>query len=526
MRQSLAIAIAFVCSGGCSLIYNPSNLGQPVDAKQFLDAESIDAPIDAAPVLDADPTMLVIDDVFPKTIYAGQGSNGSFPVTLAIHGHNIVDGFQLTITPAGQVHVIGTPVHSADRNWIAAQIEIDVGSAGSATPLTIAVSEVDDSHGDMKTSTLTGVLQLDNPPSLVGSGSAALNVNLSTLLSTTYQVIDATNLTFNDDSGSNAPIYLRAYSSITLGTINEKGGTGTSGGAAGTAGQGGCVGGTADQNGQCTQGGGNGASSNTTYGGGGGGFADMGIAGVQSIMGGNPHGSADLVNLGIDQQHDGINQSSGGGGGGLSAAIGGSAGTGGGGGGTVIVEAGGAITVTSIDVSGGAGGAGTAGFLLGGGGGGGGGGTGGVIIVRSASTVTGSLAANGGASGAGGGTGNTGGAGSVGRIRVDTSGTPPSAAIPIHRGPAFAASTPTFTSDINQVVTLLGQANDTISLYDVDGSGNIHTGEPTNEVFDNFGSASPKLSLLDGYNRICATLDNGIAGTDLADTCFEIVYLP
>jgi hypothetical protein len=522
MRQSLAIALAYIFGGGCSLIYNPNSLGQPDDAKVFLDAIPIDASIDAPPVLDADPTMLAIDDVFPKTIYAGQGSNGSFPVTLAIHGKDIVDGFALTITGSSQVHVIGTPVHSPDRDWIAAQLEIDTGSAGSDTPLTISVSEPDNGSGGMSMA-MSGKLVLANPPSLTGSG--AISMDVSTLASVTYQVINAPKLTFSDTGGTGSPIYLKSYSSITLGSITARGGAGTSGGAIGAAGFGGCAGGDHDQPGQCSQGGGGGASA--TNGGGGGGFAQLGGTGVANVPGGAAHGSDDLVNLLADQKNSGTNQSAGGGGGGLDQGIGGSAGTGGGGGGTIVIEAGGTIGVTSVDVGGGAGGNGTSGLLVGGGGGGGGG-TGGVIVLRSAGSkiTAGTLAAAGGGGGSGGGGGNVGGAGSPGRIRIDTNAALPMTSMPPHQGPVFDPTTPTSTTDINQNVTMIGQSGDTVTVYDVDGSGSDHTGEAMNVPFDTFGHATIRLSLIDGYNLICATLDDGMSGNDLADTCFEIVYLP
>ena len=185
------------------------------------------------------------------------------------------------------------------------------------------------------------------------------------------------------------------------------------------------------------------------------------------------------------------------------------------------------ISVTSVDVGGGAGGNGTSGLIVGGGGGGGGG-TGGVIVLRSASsTITsGTLAAVGGGGGSGGGGGNVGGAGSPGRIRIDTNATLPMTSMPPHRGPVFDPTTLTFTTDINQNVTMIGQSGDTVTVYDIDGSGAEHTGEPMNVPFDTFGHATIRLSLLDGYNLICATLDNGMSGNDLADTCFEIIYLP
>ena len=177
----------------------------------------------------------------------------------------------------------------------------------------------------------------------------------------------------------------------------------------------------------------------------------------------------------------------------------------------------------TLSANGGGGGTGTG--LLGKGGGGGGG-SGGVIVVRSAaSAVTAtSLSVNGGAAGTGSSS-NNGGAGSPGRIRIDTSGTVPTGtSTPAHRGPTFDPTTPYYTSNINQTVTLHGQPGDTVTLYDLYQDGTLHQGEPMNMFTGT--TLDLNLSLLDGLNTICATLDHGIQQTELADTCYPIVYLP
>jgi hypothetical protein len=522
MRQSVAIAFAFLV-GACSLIYNPSNLGQPSDATSFHDSQAIDAPVDAPTLFDADPTMLVIDNVYPKVVYSGQGSGGSFPVTLAIHGHNIIPSFQLAITPSAQAHVVGTPQVSTSGDWIAAQLEIDVGSgAGSASMLTISVSEKDDAAGDIKTASLTPDMLVLQPVAALGTG-AALTIDAANL-QPFYSQINVATLTVTDTTPLQNPIFLRSYSSINIGavTLNGADASSTTGGAPGIGAK--CGGGGQGANAGCetANGGGNGA--NSSNGGGGGGFANMGDLGVSNTPGGAGHGSADLVNIAADSLNSTPNLSGGGGGGYFNALLGtGSGGGGGGGGGTIIITSGGSIMLGTISANGGGGGPGT-GFL--GKGGGGGGGSGGVIIVRSAAaavTAT-SLTVNGGAAGSGS-SNNDGGIGSPGRIRIDTSGAlPAGTSAPPHRGPTFDPGTPYYTSDINQTVTLHGQAGDTVTLYDLYQDGTVHQGEPMT-MFSG-STLDLKLSLLDGLNTICATLDRGIQQTELADTCFPLVYLP
>ena len=80
MRQYLAAVVPAFLVGGCSLIYNPSNIKPVIDATDakvvdvFMQA---DARIDAAPVRDADPAMLTIDQVVPGVIYEGAGEVNS-----------------------------------------------------------------------------------------------------------------------------------------------------------------------------------------------------------------------------------------------------------------------------------------------------------------------------------------------------------------------------------------------------------------------------------------------------------------
>src|SRR5258705_560618 len=90
MRPFLAAALASSGLAGCSLIYNPNNLpGVPSEAGISIDAPP-DAPPDAEIVLDADPTMLVLNTIAPSSIDEGQGDGGSRPALIVIGGHPII----------------------------------------------------------------------------------------------------------------------------------------------------------------------------------------------------------------------------------------------------------------------------------------------------------------------------------------------------------------------------------------------------------------------------------------------------
>jgi hypothetical protein len=517
MRQSLAIAFACALVGGCSLIYNPNDLGQPADAKVFRDASVIDAPIDAPLVRDADPSMLVLTDIEPNVIYGGQGSGQSPPATLVISGHNFIDNFSIDIEPSTGLHVIGTPMRSFDGNYIALQVEADVISgSGSQVPLTISVSEPN-APTQMISATLSNLPTLETT-----------SLDYDTLTATTYAriAIPAGTLTF---TGTPAPILLRSISSVTIGAPITATGAAASGVNAGAAGPGGCAGGGLGIAGGCMVGGGGGASN--TDGGGGGGFANVGGNGGGETNGGAMHGNAAILNYAADGTHS-ANQSAGGGGGaGGSLLSGKGGGGGGGGGGTVEIDAGGSIALASVDVSGGNGGNGSGGLTSTTGGGGGG--AGGVLVIRSAAgdlTVSGMIAANGGMGGTGGtslgATGGHGGPGSLGRVRADVPSLPVVPSTTAHRNPIFDVATQTISPAATAPITLHGTAGEMFDLTDYDFMNVDHDGEPKNVMFDPSGMATPTVSLRAGYNRLCATLHDGMPGAPLADTCIVLVYLP
>jgi hypothetical protein len=79
------------------------------------------------------------------------------------------------------------------------------------------------------------------------------------------------------------------------------------------------------------------------------------------------------------------------------------------------------------------------------------------------------------------------------------------------------------------MVTLLGTPGDLFDMYVVDGAGVAHEGEPKNQTMDPSGMMALQVTLLPGYNRLCATLKPGARSlTDrynLADTCIELTLL-
>src|ERR1700761_3419265 len=103
MRQSLAIALVALFGGGCSLIYNPSNLGQPTDTKIFNDAP-IDVPPDVEVIMPVNPTELSVMEIYPAPVDEGRGTFGGLPGLFVIRGTNFAGsgsdgGLVVTLTP-------------------------------------------------------------------------------------------------------------------------------------------------------------------------------------------------------------------------------------------------------------------------------------------------------------------------------------------------------------------------------------------------------------------------------------------
>lgn len=517
MRQHVAkLAPAFFV-GGCSLLYNPNNIDKPpADATDApsIDAEmTADADIDAPPLADADPGMLMVLDVMPKTIYEGQGQFNSRPAIVVIRGHHFVsEGLTVDVSPNTGL-TVSEPTVSMNGDYIALTIAVDVDEATDTgtSSLTITVNENGAPSGGVS---LPDALSVQYLPQLTTSGA----IDTGTLAAL-YSDVNAGDVTF---AGTSRAV-VRSVSRIKLGNITANGGAGGTG-SAGAAGPGGCAGGGTGATGGCTQNDGGGGGAANTSGGAGGGFGAPGGGGNGGDGGsaGIEHGNPQIVSYGGAAGK--TNQSAGGGGG--SANILANAGGGGGGGGTVELTAGGDIMVGTISANGGKGGDASA--LLSAGGGGGGG-SGGAVVVRSAVgavTVAG-ISAMGGAAGAKAGSGGGGGTGGPGRVRVDVpAGGLPSATPEAHRGPAFV-NVPTIVTAKGLAVSMTGSNGDIVDAYVIPDDGAVHTGEPMDVPFTN-GTLMFTGILLPGYNQLCVTLEPGTRqhADKLADTCVDVAYLP
>src|SRR6185295_10523017 len=85
--------------GGCSILYNPSNIDKQMDAPEV----PIDAPIDG------DPLMISVTGVRPLAITEGQGAGGSRRAVLVIEGTNFVKA-NTTVTLTQSAPVTKTPM--------------------------------------------------------------------------------------------------------------------------------------------------------------------------------------------------------------------------------------------------------------------------------------------------------------------------------------------------------------------------------------------------------------------------------
>ncbi|MGE5186107.1 MAG: hypothetical protein ACM31C_28825 [Acidobacteriota bacterium] len=503
MRQHLA-KLALACLvGGCSLLYNPSNISkQPIDG-------AIDAP-----AIDANAANLSVIAAAPSIIDEGQGDFGSRPAVLVVHGSNFVVGAQVTITAASTIHVDvdNTQVAiSSAADYLAVPVTAHVDPAlGETAPVPLTITVTQPANGSTVSQMLAGQVSLQGHAEL---DAAHLPPTDGTALAMKYSKIDLTGNDFTFTGGAGQPVLLRSVSSIAIGTITAKG-KDASGTTHGVAGPGGCNGGDGSTAGDCDGGGGAGTASTVSLGSGGGGgagFAAMGTSGNDTGHGtGGSQVGDDLIATYAGFMSNKPNHAAGGGGGGGSTL--GAGGGGGGGGGLVELTAGGDVTTGVIDTSGGAGSSAN--------GAGGGGGAGGVIVLRAGGTLTvtsGTLKALGGAAGA-----SDAGAGSDGRIRWDApAGGAPSAMPTPVRGPAYTTTAIAVTTAQLQLV---GSPNHTFSIYWVDDAQQTHTGSMGS--FGDAGTATIGPALAPGYSHVCITLTGGQQGKPEADKCIDVAYLP
>jgi hypothetical protein len=501
VRHLVAISGLVVSGGGCSLLYNPSNIGTGQQ-----DAAGPDVEI----IADADPSMMVVDSVFPATLYEGVGTLGGRASLLVLHGHHFVKdasgALTVTFAPANVATITDVQV-ARDGDYIALAVTVpnDMIDNDATAPIGIAITVTENVPGGAPISSTLDASHL----SVTHLDNLMVAPTTSAGLKSRYAMIDLPGFTINASSTVTPPLILHSMSSITIrGTLSAN--------ANGmnamivNAGPGGCLGGGNGASGACL-GGGGGSSGLGGGGGGGAGFAASGGSGTNGGSGGAMVGDTHVSSY--------VTNTPSGGGGGNDQ-------PGGGGGSIVELTAAGDVTVGAINAMGAHGG--NANTLSGGGGGGG---AGGVIVVRAGGTLTGPSAftATGGAAGTGGGTlGGPGGAGSAGRTRWDAAtvlNAPTGTNLYI--GP-MPKSVPVSVIEQTPTLDVRGKSSDSaeVRVFDKDG---LLVGQL---LTVGFGGGTPATGVVmpmlkAGYNRVCFTVANPTdASLDEATNCTEIAFLP
>jgi len=478
MRQSLAIAFVCVLVGGCSLIFNPSNLGKPADA--HVDDAAIDVPPDVEVIKPADPTMLKLTEIFPATIDEGRGDSGSRPALLVMRGSNFdaSDNIAIALSPDdGGDALMVTPTVAADHNFIALAVIAAVDAScheGTKHAYTVHVNE-----DGATEQTLPGALTL-----LCHEELTQTTLDTAMLQPMYSQVNVSGSLTI---TGAAAAIIKSASTISITGAV-------TANASGQNPGPGGHAGGAIGVNGD-----GAGGGKTALLSGGGAGFAANGTAGGSGGAGGTMIGDLSITTYDT-------NYASGGAGDGTLGSLGS---VGGGGGGTIELTANGDITLASIAAKGG-GGAGSAGA-----------GAGGLIVIRplggmTHGTVTLDVSA---------GSGGT--AASVGRTRVD--GATDSKIAAAYHGPGLGTASLISAGVQTPVVPAFGTPGNTIQGVVITRA-NLLTPFSYVGGLDGtgigYGPAQATIPLTAGYNRVCLLTDGGDPTVDIAKDCIEMAFLP
>lgn len=482
MWPHLSRALLATSLGGCSLLYNPSNLPPQADA----------AP-DAELLVDADPSMLEVTDLKPPVLVEGAGANGSRAAVLVIDGsHMVAEGAMVTLTPAaGAPKVPMVMVDNAKivvegngkRLAVPVTLPVDTGLAAGEM-IAMDVTVVQAAGGMMLTKKLAGKLQIRGLGELDTAGAVSLTGV------TEYSLVDIqAGATLTVPGGQTNPIIIRSTSSLTIApsitiNLNANGMTpGPAGGVGGTPGPGGVLNGS--------QGGEGGGPAKGLPSGGGGGFT--GSEQLTSVDG--------AISMGT-------NRSSGGAGGnGLS--LGAAGGAGGAGGGSIALVADGNVSVGAINAKGDPG-------TAPGGANPGGGGSGGVVFVKAGGTLMlGAVDVAGGRNGA------------PGRARYDAGGMATVAsASAMFRGPAFV-DPPAIVKDERPMISVVGTPLKPFQFYWTNDTG-LQLQGPYMQTFPASGTtmlAFPSTpGLFRGLNTLCL-LAAGAEPTSNTKTCIDIAYL-
>ncbi len=481
MRQHLAGILLASSVGGCSLLYNPSNIGTPMDG---MPDQPFDSPIDG------NPALLSLTAAWPALLFEGQGFGGSRPAILVIEGMNIVkQNTMVTIAPTlGETK---TPTIVVDN----AKLETSADGTYVAVPLTIAV----DRTGLLKTDlvklditvaqdgltgrtskTISAVVKVQGLAELEGALPATELSGGEHL----YSLVNITGpATIGQAAGSTTPILVHSTSALTIAStvtlgVNAAGITGgPAGGNGGIGGAGTLVGTTPGAVGQGPAGG---APS-----GNGGGFA----ADVQ------------VPTLDVPQRGSG-----GSGGVGTTASAGQS---GGGGGGSISLLADGDLSVGTITAIGGA---------PAGGGSAGGGGSGGVILVRAGHDLSATQFDVSGMTN-----------GAAGHARFDAGGTSVlSTAGAAYRGPMFVAP-PVITTSARPAIMVAGKPLSSFRYFIQNATGSMIRGPFSGSIPGTgpgaigWGGADSDV-LFPGLNQLCVVVATGDASSDTAN-CMAIAWI-
>ncbi|MBA3458708.1 MAG: hypothetical protein H0T46_02020 [Deltaproteobacteria bacterium] len=481
MWPHLARALLATSLGGCSLLYNPSNLPPQADA----------AP-DAEMLVDADPSMLDVTDLKPSVLVEGAGANGSRVAVLVIDGsHMVAEGAMVMITPAAGAPKV--PMLMVDNSKIVVEgngkrlavpvtLPVDMGLA-AGDMIAMDVTVVQTSGGSMLTKKLGGKLQIKGLGELDTMGAVSLTG------STEYSFVNIrAGATLTVPGGQMNPIIIRSTSSLTIApsiSINLSGSgmtPGPAGGAGGTAGPGGIVGGS--------QGGEGGGPAKGLPSGGGGGFnAPEQLTSIDGMTSGGPNRSS-------------------GGAGGDGMSLGAAGGAGGAGGGSIALIADGNLVAGAVTAKG------AAGTMPGGNPGGGG--SGGVVYARAGGTLTlGAVDVT--------GTGN----GAAGRARYDAGSTATVASAgSMFRGPAFV-DPPAIVKSERPMLSVVGTPLKPFQFYWTNDTG-LEIQGPYMQTFPASGTtmlAFPTTpGLFRGLNTLCV-LAAGADATSNTKTCVDVAYL-
>ena len=500
---------AMLALSSCTLLFDPGNLGQGDDSGPPGGNDS-GIPPDALP-----PGQFGLALLEPATVLEGVGA--AWPVPILVRGQNIAPGATVELDGAGFDATQVPAAVDRDGTMIAFALRVPVLEdldQGASDFVTVTV------RSDGKSDSL--MLTIQGLDELVASSLPRPDQVVAADLKPLYSRIDIDrNLTLTGGQ----PIRLVATAKIVLDGTLRANGQDANLGTPGQGGPGGCAGGLPDSNGGCGAGGGRGGGDDAP---GGGGHFTIGTpgGGEPSNPGGSSTGRPEMVPLTSEQGN--------GGGGALDVA-------GGGGGGIVELTSQGGFTFERdgrIEAAGGRGGVGVCSASVANGSGGGG--SGGAILLRAwdgfdDESETTALSVRGGDGGPlepDTDCPDVGGAGSAGRIRVDTSAlgvlprfaatSPPPVQGPMLRS-RNAGGNPFPVVVTQSVLTLdvVGQPSRAFFL-DVNDAG------PARNTMSASGTASVPVQLVAGLNRVCVVVVDEPASSQLSENlqCISIAYLP